>query len=130
MVIAKALFYADGSIVECPDGDEVEVCFKFRVSRTYLRAPSHGIQAIVQSDRYVCRTILRGEDHYYALPSGLIHAADNLIPYLEQYLPGLIKHGVCIGTDEWESMCRTLDNYDAIPAHGPNRKPRPDAKLK
>jgi len=110
-----AIFYADGSIVECSNGDQVEVTVTFKASRQYLEAPSDGIQAIVQYDEVNKRHVLRGKDYYHALPSGLINSCDSLAPFLNYHFPGLVKYGLCLDTKYWNDVMQKVKAYTGIP---------------
>jgi len=129
LLVDLAIFYADGSVVEVSNDDAVEVTFTFKVSRGYLEAPAHGVQAIIQRNPYTCREVLRGKDHYYALPGGMIHNANDLTPFFAQYLPGIIKHGVTVGREEWTEIARQLRAYQTIPRDGCRRERWPDDDL-
>jgi len=126
----SAIFYSDGSIVECgfEDDEEVRVILSFKVSKKYLEAPVHGVQAVIQEDSIRCRHVLRGEDHFYPLPSGMLHAADNLTPFLVEHLKGLVKFGVCLDDEEYKEIMQRCKEYKRIPRNGP-REPDPEQDL-
>lgn len=126
-----AIFYTNGSIVECgfDDDEEVEIVLKFKVSKKYLEAPVHGVQAIIQSDPIRARHVLRGEDHFYALPSGMLHAADNLTPFLVEHLKGLVKFGVCLDDEDYKKIIQSTKAYTRIPRNGERTKPDPEQDI-
>lgn len=126
-----ALFYKDKSVIECgfDDDEEVEVHLTFKVSKKYLEAPVHGLQAIVQSDPIRCRHVLRGEDHFYSLPAGMIHAADNLTPFLVEYLQGIVKFGVCLSDDEYRDVMARVKSYTRIPRNCKRTETEPDENV-
>lgn len=117
MLRPLAIFYPDGSIIECgfDDDEEVELVFKFKVWKKYLEAPKDGVQAIIQVDPIRCRHVLRGQDHFYALPDGMLHAADSLAPFLNEHLKGVVKFGVCLSDDEYRAVMQKAKAYNRIP---------------
>jgi hypothetical protein len=110
------IFYSDGSLIECgfEDDEEIEVVFKFKVSKKYFNAPIDGLQAIVQQDNIRCRHTLRGQDHYFVLPSGMVHSSDNLAPFLNEHLKGIVKFGVCLDDDEYREVLQKVKAYNRI----------------
>lgn len=117
MLRPLAIFYSDGSIVECgfEDDEQVEITFKFKVWKKWLEAPKDGVQAIVQKDPIRCRHVLRGQDYFYAMPDGMLHAADPLAPYLNEHLNGLVKYGVCLSDNDYRRIMQVVKKYNRIP---------------
>lgn len=123
--IDLAIFYADGSIVECSKKDSVEITITFKVARRFIEAPPDGIQAIIQRDEFADRHVLRGKDNYFALPDGMINSADDMAPFLSHYFPGLFKRGVCLTDQYWADVMAEVKEYKGIPRSGADHKPRP-----
>lgn len=126
-----AIFYANGEVIECgfDDDQEVELNFCFKVSKKWLEAPNDGIQAIIQHDPIRARHVLRGHDYFYALPDGMIHAADPLAPYLNQHLKGLVKYGVCLTDADYKKILLSTKQYDRIPRDGVRTETDPDETI-
>ena len=111
-----AIFYADGSVVECSNDEQVEVTLTFKVSKQYLEAPSQGVQAIVERvDNGDFRHVSRGKDYYHVFPNGVVNACDDLTPFLEYHLPGVFKYGLCLEDDYWNKVMQKVKKYTGIP---------------
>jgi hypothetical protein len=112
-----AIFYADGSIVECSNDDKIEVTLTFNVSRQYLEAPAHGVQAIVERTHpdNGFRQVCRGSDYYYPLPNGVVNHSNNMAPFFDHHLPGVFKYGLCIEDDYWNAVMQKVKQYTRIP---------------
>lgn len=126
-----AIFYSDGKVIECgfEDDEEVELVFKFKVSRKWLEAPVDGIQAIIQQDPIRCRHVLRGQDHFYALPEGMLHAADSLAPFLNEHLKGVVKFGVCLDDDKYREVMAKAKQYQRITRNCERTETEQDADI-
>lgn len=124
-----AIFYADGSIIECSNEDQTEITITFKVSKDFLNAPSQKVQAIVQRDEFSNRHVLRGKDHYFPLPNGMINSANDLSPFFDYYFPGLFKYGVCLTDEYWAKVMSEVKKYKKIPRAGAPIKLRPDDDL-
>ena len=119
-----AIIYSDGSIVEGggPDDEVVEVTFK--VSKQWLEAPNDGIQAVVVKNPYSCRYVWSGQDHYFSLDGGEIHAADDIGAYHRKHLKGMMKFGLCLNTEQFAEVAKVVKAYKGI-SRECQREPRP-----
>ena len=120
-----AIFYDDGSIVEGGDETDEIVELTFRVSKQWLEAPNDGVQAVVVRNPYSCRYVWRGQDHYFMLDGGEIHAADDIGAYLRKHLMGMMKYGLCLNTEDYAKVAAKVKAYDKIPREC-EREPRPE----
>lgn len=111
-----AIFYDDGSIVEGGGEDDEVVEVTFRVNKKWLEAPNDGVQAVIFENPTTCRYLLKGQDHYFQLSGGEVHAADDIGPYLRKHLKGMMKFGLCINQEEWKELyLKNIKHYSRIP---------------
>jgi hypothetical protein len=125
MIEPFAIFYHDGSIVEGGDETDEEVEITFKVSKKWLEAPNDGLQAVIVKNPYSCRYVWRGHDHYFMLPGGEIHSADDIGAYLRMYLKGMMKFGLCLNTEDYAKLHQKIKAYNKIPREC-NREKRPE----
>lgn len=119
-----AIFYEDGTVVEGggPDDEVVEITFK--VSKQWIEAPCDGVQAVVVRNPFTCRYVWTGQDHYFQLDGGEIHMADDIGPYHRKHLQGMMKYGLCLNTEDFAQVAKTVKAYDRIPREC-SREPKP-----
>lgn len=107
-----AIVYEDGSIVYGGGPDEEMVDVVHRVPRTWLEAPTDGVQAVIAEDHDGPRT-WRGQDHYFVLPCGTeFHSADDLGPYLRKRV-GLVKFGLCLNEEDHRTITQIVKHVRA-----------------
>jgi len=120
-----AIFYDDGTIVEGGGDDDELVDITFKVSKKWLEAPNDGVQAVIVRNPYTCRYVWRGHDHYFQMNGGEIHAADDIGAYLRKHLKGMMKFGLCMNTEDFAEIAKSIKAYDKI-SRECEREEKPD----
>jgi hypothetical protein len=117
-----AIFYTDGTVIEGGGEDDETITLEFTVSKKWLNAPDHGIQAVVVEQPFTCRSVYGASPYYIQLPieyngGGEIYPPENgdLGPYFHNYLQGMVKFGQMVSNEKWQEIHDKVKKYKGIP---------------
>lgn len=99
------MFYPDETLLD--NGESVEVAWQ--VPRTWLEAPKHGLQGVLQCRNDGLLTPYEGQDFYAVLRNGQPFATSDVAPAFCQ--EGLVKYGVMLIDEQFEDVRKRMQDY-------------------